>query len=65
MRETSVNFTVKSGTGIPHPSIFHPVHPTSDHLPPPAITYRNIKNKDVVVLLHYLCICYSPGVILG
>ena len=53
--ETLVNFTIKSGTDIPpSPIILHLIIS-----PPPAITSHNIWNKDVIILLHYLCICRS------
>ena len=52
MRETLVNFTIKSGTEIPPSPILHPQQPLSNHPPPPppptqAISSRNIWNKDI------------------
>ena len=37
MRETLVNFTIKSGTEIPPSPILHPQQPLSNHPPPPPL----------------------------
>ena len=47
MRETLVNFTIKSGTEIPHPPFYIHNNLYLTIPPPQAIPSRNIWNKDI------------------